>query len=508
MKKTILGVLLLMLCTNIKAQQDNEVNTRFKIKDNTSSIELGQWDGSRNRIESVGRKLFLTSYTGGISFGNSGTEQIVMNNAGYFGIGVTNPDTQLHIRAAELGAISNDRSILAKFEGNVVGNFSKFQILNKRNTNGTTWFNTSVRLQRVVDATPQGFIDFGIEDKTSNNGLAFGTRNGYAGTQQTRMVIGDNGNVGIGTTSPGAKLQISGEDSDRIILSNKTVNFNLNSPKLSLFGYSNGTQITGPSLQKINIGGYGRGRLAIFQHGGADYTSEEEVMSILPNGYVGIGTIDPSSKLTVGGDLRIGEGNVYKDVVLKTGAAITGYNGVFEIAPKTIPGSGIAQHVTYFKNAAQPNGKTVHSLVVDGNVGIGTTDTKGFKLGVNGKIATTEVKVATYANWADFVFEKEYNLQTLNEVEKHIKEKGHLKDIPSAAEVKKEGFFLGEMDAKLLQKIEELTLYTIQQEKKIKAQEEKMNLQDKKIKKQEGELKSLKDLSNRLSKIEARLNTK
>lgn len=102
-----------------------------------------------------------------------------------------------------------------------------------------------------------------------------------------------------------------------------------------------------------------------------------------------------------------------------------------------------------------------------GNVGIGATNTKGFKLGVNGKIAATEVKVATYANWSDFVFKNDYNLATLAEVENHIKEKGHLKDIPSAEDVKKDGFFLGEMDAKLLQKIEELTLYLIEQNKKI-----------------------------------------
>jgi hypothetical protein len=59
-------------------------------------------------------------------------------------------------------------------------------------------------------------------------------------------------------------------------------------------------------------------------------------------------------------------------------------------------------------------------------------------------------------------------LPTLNEVENHIKEKGHLKDIPSAKEVAENGIYLGEMDSKLLQKIEELTLYTIAQEKKIK----------------------------------------
>lgn len=69
-------------------------------------------------------------------------------------------------------------------------------------------------------------------------------------------------------------------------------------------------------------------------------------------------------------------------------------------------------------------------------------------------------------------------------MEQYIKEKGHLKDIPSAEEVEVNGIFLGEMDAKLLQKIEELTLYTIQQEKKLKSQSHT-------IAKQQGEIEEL-----------------
>ncbi|MGS2741703.1 hypothetical protein [Sinomicrobium sp. M5D2P17] len=99
----------------------------------------------------------------------------------------------------------------------------------------------------------------------------------------------------------------------------------------------------------------------------------------------------------------------------------------------------------------------------DGNVGIGTTNPGTWKLAVNGKIRAKEIKVET--GWSDFVFEEHYALPTLEEVEQHIKEKGHLKDIPSAKEVEANGIFLGEMDAKLLQKIEELTLYMIELKK-------------------------------------------
>jgi hypothetical protein len=76
--------------------------------------------------------------------------------------------------------------------------------------------------------------------------------------------------------------------------------------------------------------------------------------------------------------------------------------------------------------------------------------------------------VQLYASWPDYVFDKRYNLPPLSEVEQHIKEKGHLKDIPSAEEVSQNGILLGEMNAKLLQKIEELTLYIIDQEARIK----------------------------------------
>jgi len=111
-----------------------------------------------------------------------------------------------------------------------------------------------------------------------------------------------------------------------------------------------------------------------------------------------------------------------------------------------------------------------------GNVGIGINAPKN-KLDVNGTIHSREVKVDTQ-NWSDFVFKKEYDLPTLQEVEKHINEKGYLIDMPSEAEVLKDGINLGDMNVKLLQKIEELTLYVIQQNKEINTLKmEKQNLE-------------------------------
>ncbi|MEO1254727.1 MAG: hypothetical protein AAFY41_07570, partial [Bacteroidota bacterium] len=112
---------------------------------------------------------------------------------------------------------------------------------------------------------------------------------------------------------------------------------------------------------------------------------------------------------------------------------------------------------------------------IEGNIGIGIADfSSDYKLAVNGKLLTEEVKVQLSENWPDFVFESNYDLLTLEEVEEHINENGHLPEIPSEVEVTEKGINLGEMDAKLLQKIEELTLYLIEQNKQNREQQERI----------------------------------
>jgi hypothetical protein len=125
----------------------------------------------------------------------------------------------------------------------------------------------------------------------------------------------------------------------------------------------------------------------------------------------------------------------------------------------------------------EDNGSNRISLYMgkpDSRVCIGTTSstdgTDVYSLSVNGNVRADRVKV--YTTWADYVFEKGYKLPTLEEVEKHIKDKGHLQDIPSAAEVESKGIDLGNMNRLLLQKIEELTLYMIEQNK-VTAQQTK-----------------------------------
>jgi hypothetical protein len=109
-----------------------------------------------------------------------------------------------------------------------------------------------------------------------------------------------------------------------------------------------------------------------------------------------------------------------------------------------------------------------------GNVGIGTTSTGSNKLAVEGTIAARRVLVTQAANWPDYVFDSTYILSPLERVQEFISKHKHLPDVPSSATVEKEGIDLGNNQAILLRKIEELTLYIIEMNKSIGQQQEQI----------------------------------
>jgi hypothetical protein len=115
------------------------------------------------------------------------------------------------------------------------------------------------------------------------------------------------------------------------------------------------------------------------------------------------------------------------------------------------------------------------NIFSSGKIAIGTTDPTKIgsnSLAVNGDALFVKVKVESYGTWPDYVFHKKYRLLPLSEVEKFIQKNNHLPEVPPATEVEKEGLDVGENQALLLKKIEELTLYIIEQDKRIKRLEE------------------------------------
>lgn len=122
-------------------------------------------------------------------------------------------------------------------------------------------------------------------------------------------------------------------------------------------------------------------------------------------------------------------------------------------------------------------------LKFNGNVSIGTQLTPGgYKLAVGGKIIAEELKIQLQSSpWPDYVFSSDYKLPTLEEVEKQIKEKGHLVNVPSACEIEENGFEVGNMTVIQQEKIEELTLYIIEQNKINEKQNTELEKQRKEI---------------------------
>jgi len=146
---------------------------------------------------------------------------------------------------------------------------------------------------------------------------------------------------------------------------------------------------------------------------------------------------------------------------------------------KTAPDANVNYYGMSYSNTAFFNGSLINFF--NGSVGIGTTDTKGYKLAVNGNAVFTKVKVAAYNNWPDYVFDSLYTPMPLDTLEQYVKSNKHLPEVPAAAVMEKEGLDLGDMNKTLMQKVEELTLYLIEENRKNKVQQEMIDVLKKEV---------------------------
>lgn len=204
-------------------------------------------------------------------------------------------------------------------------------------------------------------------------------------------------------------------------------------------------------------------------------------ISVTSGGNVGIGTASPSAKLDVqgsgNGHVMIGEWTsnaAYAGLSLHGALSNGAYTFLGSPADNNLyvnrPGGG---EIRIGENNSQ------NQLVIKsgGNVGIGTTNPQ-YKLAVNGNIGAQDI-IVTNTGWSDYVFRPGYRLRPLSEVSQFIQKNGHLPDIPTEAEVKEKGVSLGDMQAKLLAKVEELTLHMIQQDNENRDLRQHMTQQEK-----------------------------
>ena len=303
--------------------------------------------------------------------------------------------------------------------------------------------------------------------------------NGSDFNNADRMIISHTGNVGVGTVSPTLKMHLYEENTtsrtsitDLLALesSHTELGFNGFGTGIAFYGrtYQNPTKRVQSRIASIQRGHSTNdfGNALVFEtiETSSGNAAPLERMRIEYNGNVGIGTSTPTYSLDVeggaGATARF-KGNGQSTISLNDG---TNDNYIV----------GLAGDISF-----RPSGTQIMNLKDDG-VAIGTTDPGTYKLAVEGKIGARSVKV-TQANWADYVFAPSYELMPLSEVENFISQNQHLPNVPSAKEVEENGFVLEQMDAKLMEKIEELTLYMIDQEKRLKEQEQQLQAQREEI---------------------------
>ncbi|MCE9538483.1 MAG: hypothetical protein K8R85_04590 [Bacteroidetes bacterium] len=352
-----------------------------------------------------------------------------------------------------------------------------------------------------------------------------------------RMRIDTNGNVGIGTTIPQAKLNVkngsvlfdgafgntpvTGAGTRMMWIPSKAAfragavgSTEWNDVNIGVYSTALGISTTAQSYASLVIGRYNRVSSTystnswvptdpLFVVGnGQNSQKTGNALTVLKNGRVGIGTPTPVNIFDVVGEISIGGGYAGIKLAPANGAIIRGSVGIGTPTPSqklevngNISVTGVNSTLLFGKEAVlganwgqwgieydningglnfwKPFGSNNFGnnylfIKDDGNMGIGTNltnNTDNYKLSVNGTIRAKEIVVET--GWSDFVFAPSYKLLPLTELEKFIQTNNHLPNIPSAQEISTTGLKVAETQTIMMQKIEELTLYIIEQNKKL-----------------------------------------
>ncbi|WP_452601289.1 hypothetical protein [Pontimicrobium sp. MEBiC06410] len=355
-----------------------------------------------------------------------------------------------------------------------IGTLNPIAGLEVRNSNETT--GRTLRVVQQNNSISNNAYTFEVNSTAHNTNITSAGAMAVDVNSGRAFTINGLGNVGIGTDTPSSPLYVRSSE-------NRTLTLDFLATTGSYTWQS--FKVNNDEQWRIIGRGTTNGNLEFWNNSG--YSQ----LTLSQNSNIGIGTVTPTQKLEVSNGNILATSTVNnRSILIQPGNATIEFNGI---------NSPLQINRFSNSNIALANG--------GGNVGIGT-EIPDEKLTVKGKIHVQEVRVDLEAPIApDYVFEKyykgksklnpDYKMPTLKEVELYTKANNHLPEVPSAEEMQANGIELKVMNLKLLQKIEELTLYTIEQQKEIDSQNEELKSQKNKN----------KALENRLDKIEALLNT-
>lgn len=393
----------------------NSGNGIFKGNLKVGAYTLPATDGTSGQVLKTDGAGIL-SWSADNNSGGGGSQWITNSTAIYYntgnvGIGTTTPLTKLHIVSTTDNPMAIDGAagmFIGLYEGGVYRGYLGSYSGNAADVDfGTGGGNSSGKLNFTIQAIP-------------------------------KMTIDATGNIGIGTTTPAFTLDVTG--TARVTSTLKVGAYTLPA-----------TDGTNGQVLKTN----GSGALTWSADAGGTSQWTTNGTSIYYNsGSVGIGTTSPVARLHV----------TLANATIPTAEFVNTAMG------PNISWINFGSTGDWYIRSSSNSGKVIlqDQSTTTAPVCIGTIQSaSGYKLCVDGKIICEEVKVQNNASWPDFVFNSSYKLPDLLSVEKQIQTDGHLSGVPSADEVCDNGISLGEMQGTLLQKIEELTLYMIDQQKQI-----------------------------------------
>ena len=410
--------------------------------------------------------------TGGIHFKTAGSDRMSITKGGNVGIGTTSPSAKLHVN----GNVNIESSIFRRW----LPTETDINDLIGGSTTGT-----------LLESYPNAHFTIGLRSNDNSDGFQI-----ISSTNTTPWSNDPYGELVFEVKRTGA-----------------TKIYNSLSTTGTIGNLNTSTDVG----QQLEVGTSGLSTLRFDSDAWRVYSggagANGELFRIQESGNVGIGTAAPQDKLAVDGNVSLGSGDSdgSKHLVYRS----RNDQGLFEenyglqlMAPENIIiGLDANNNNSNTKFAIIKDTSTLYGVASDalpsstlflveegGNVGIGTIN-PSHMLTVAGTVKTREIIVEETAD-ADFVFETDYDLPTLANIEAFIKANKHLEGIPSAEEMKANGVKVGELQIKLLQKIEELTLYMIEQDKKDKEKDS--------IIKQL--LEANKDLAKRIEQLEKRGN--